>query len=52
MGLRPPRQGIALVIHSSAIPRGTGLNLTVQPHTDSWGWSLGLVQTSLACTGS
>lgn len=53
MDLRPPTpQGIALVIHTAAIPRGIGLNLTVQYRTDSWGWSLGLVQTSLACTGS
>ena len=48
---RDPRV-IALVIHAAEIPRGIGLNLTVQSHAVGYGWSLGLVQASPACTGS
>ncbi len=48
---RDPRV-IALVIHAAQIPRGIGLNLTVQSHAAGYGWSLGLVQASPACTGS
>jgi hypothetical protein len=29
-----------------------GLNLTVQASATSWGWSLGLVLATPACTGS
>jgi hypothetical protein len=48
---RDPRV-IALVIRAAQIPRGIGLNLTVQSHAAGYGWSLGLVQASPACTGS
>ena len=45
-------RAIALVIHAAEIPRGIGLNLTVQTNGSGYGWSLGLVQASPACTGS
>jgi hypothetical protein len=44
--------GIALGIHTDEIPKGIGLNLTVQTSSNGWGWSLDLVQVSPACTGS
>lgn len=47
-----PRDGIALVIRASEIPKGIGLNLTVQSGGSGWGWSLGLVRASPECTGS
>lgn len=43
---------IALVIHKAEIPKGIGLNLTVQSSGSGWGWSLGLVQATKQCTGS
>jgi hypothetical protein len=46
------RDGIALVIHAAEIPKGIGLNLTVQTTGNGWGWSLGLVRASPECTGS
>jgi len=46
------RSGIALVIHANEIPKGIGLNLTVQSSSNSWGWSLGLVLASPECTSS
>jgi hypothetical protein len=46
------REGIALVIHANEIPKGIGLNLTVQTSGHGWGWSLGLVRASPECTGS
>jgi hypothetical protein len=46
------QNGIALVIHASEIPKGIGLNLTVQSGSNGWGWSLGLVRASRECTGS
>jgi hypothetical protein len=46
------RDGIALVIHANEIPKGIGLNLTVQSGSNGWGWSLGLVRASPECTGS
>jgi hypothetical protein len=47
-----PRDGIALIIHTDEIPRGIGLNLTVQSGGNGWGWSLGLVRAGPGCTGS
>lgn len=46
--------GVALTIHTAEIPKGIGLNLTVQGSQGgrSWGWSLGLVVASPQCTGS
>jgi hypothetical protein len=46
------QNGIALVIHANEIPKGIGLNLTVQSGGNGWGWSLGLVRASPVCTGS
>jgi hypothetical protein len=43
---------VALTIHTAEIPKGIGLNLTVQSSANSWGWSLGLVRATPACTGS
>jgi hypothetical protein len=47
---------VAFVVHTAEIPQGIGLNLTVQTTGTGpdagWGWSLGLVQASPACTGS
>jgi hypothetical protein len=43
---------VALTIHTAEIPKGIGLNLTVQASGTSWGWSLGLVLATPACTGS
>jgi hypothetical protein len=43
---------VALTIHAAEIPKGIGLNLTVQSSTNSYGWSLGLVRATPACTGS
>ena len=51
-GLSASPRYIALVIHAAEIPRGIGLNLTVQTNGSGYGWSLGLVQASPACTGS
>jgi hypothetical protein len=50
----PARDGVALTIHAAEIPKGIGLNLTVQESQGggSWGWSLGLVVASPQCTGS
>jgi hypothetical protein len=45
-------QALALTINTGQIPRGIGLNLTVQSSGDSYGWSLGLVQATAQCTGS
>lgn len=42
----------ALFIRPSAIPKGIGLNITVDWAPKSWGWSLGLVKASPECTGS
>jgi hypothetical protein len=42
---------VALTIHTAEIPKGIGLNLTVQASATSWGWSLGLVLATQACTG-
>jgi hypothetical protein len=52
LGLGASPREIALVIHAAEIPRGIGLNLTVQTNGSGYGWSLGLVQASPACTGS
>jgi hypothetical protein len=46
------RDKVALIIHTAEIPKGIGLNLTVQAGAPSWGWSLGLVLATPACTGS
>lgn len=43
---------VALTLHTAEIPKGIGLNLTVQWGQSGYGWSLGLVQTSPRCTGS
>ncbi|MDX6337115.1 MAG: hypothetical protein QOG05_4455 [Streptosporangiaceae bacterium] len=51
-GISPDPRVIALVIHAAEIPRGIGLNLTVRSGGSGYGWSLGLVQASPACTGS
>jgi hypothetical protein len=42
----------AMTIHTAEIPKGIGLNITVQWAARSWGWSLGLVQATPQCTGS
>lgn len=47
-----PSTKVALIIHTAEIPKGIGLNLTVQASATSWGWSLGLVLATPACTGS
>jgi hypothetical protein len=47
-----PAAKVALTIHAAEIPKGIGLNLTVQSSANSWGWSLGLVQATPRCTGS
>jgi hypothetical protein len=47
-----PLAKVALTIHTAEIPKGIGLNLTVQSSANSWGWSLGLVQATARCTGS
>jgi hypothetical protein len=41
-----------MIIRPSAIPKGIGLNITVDWAPKSWGWSLGLVKASPACTGT
>jgi hypothetical protein len=46
------RPTVALLIRPSAIPKGIGVNLTVQWSDRSWGWSLGLVRASPQCTGT
>ena len=51
-GMAPDPRAVALVIHTAEIPRGIGLNLTVQADKSGYGWSLGLVRASPACTGS
>jgi hypothetical protein len=51
-GMAPDPRTVALVIHTAEIPRGIGLNLTVQANKSGYGWSLGLVRASPACTGS
>ncbi|MGD0924118.1 MAG: hypothetical protein ABR926_02865 [Streptosporangiaceae bacterium] len=51
-GLTANPRVIALVVHTAEIPRGIGLNLTVQTNGSGYGWSLGLIQASPACTGS
>ena len=51
-GLAPDPRVVALVIHTAEIPPGIGLNLTVQAGKSGYGWSLGLVRASPACTGS
>jgi hypothetical protein len=53
LDLAGPKQGIALTIHKSAIPRGVGIYLTIQNGSDqsSWGWGLDLVQATARCTG-
>jgi hypothetical protein len=43
---------VALIIYTAKIPKGIGLNLTVQSSANSYGWSLGLVEATRACTGS
>jgi hypothetical protein len=45
------RPTIALIFRPAAIPKGIGVNLTVQWSSNSWGWSLGLVRASAECTG-
>ena len=50
--MAPDPRTVALVIHTAEIPRGIGLNLTVQANKSGYGWSLGLVRASAACTGS
>ena len=50
--MREVQNGIALVIHTDEIPKGIGLNLTVQSSGNGWGWSLGLVRASPECTAS
>lgn len=54
LNLAGPKEGIALTIHKSAIPRGVGIYLTIQDGSDqsSWGWGLDLVQATARCTGS
>jgi hypothetical protein len=47
---------VALVVHTTQIPKGIGLNLTLQdvvvaPPDYTVGWSLGLVDATPACTG-
>ena len=42
---------VALTIHTADIPKGIGLNLTVQSSSNQWGWSLGLVRATPQCTG-
>jgi hypothetical protein len=51
-GMPPDPRAVALVIHAAEIPPGIGLNLTVQAKGSGYGWSLGLVRVSPACTGS
>jgi hypothetical protein len=51
-GMAADPRAVALVIHTAEIPRGIGLNLTVQADKSGYGWSLGLVRASPACTGS
>jgi hypothetical protein len=53
LDLAGPKQGIALTIHKSAIPRGVGIYLTIKNGSDqdSWGWGLDLVQATARCTG-
>jgi hypothetical protein len=48
-----PKQGIALIIRGSAIPRGIGLYLTIQrgSSASSWGYGLDLVNATPRCTG-
>jgi hypothetical protein len=47
---------VAFVVHTAEIPKGIGLNLTVQTSGTGpgagWGWSLGLVRASPECTDS
>jgi hypothetical protein len=50
--MNPADLKIAFTIHPAEIPKGIGLNLTVQSSASSYGASLGLVQASPACTGS
>jgi hypothetical protein len=47
-----PLAGTTMIIRPSAIPKGIGLNITVDWAPSSWGWSLGLVKASPACTGT
>lgn len=47
----PGVTGDAMVIRPSAIPAGIGLNITADWAPNSWGWSLGLVKATPACTG-
>jgi hypothetical protein len=47
-----PLTGVTMIIRPSAIPKGIGLNITVNWALRSWGWSLGLVKASPACTGN
>ncbi len=51
-GMSPDPRAIALVIRTAEIPRGIGVNLTVQTSSSGYGWSLGRVQAIRACTGS
>jgi hypothetical protein len=46
-------EGIALTIHTHAIPKGVGVYLAVGYGSghQSWGWGLDLVQTAPSCTG-
>jgi hypothetical protein len=51
-----PGSKVALVVHTTQIPKGIGLNLTLQdvvvaPPDYTVGWSLGLVDATPACTG-
>lgn len=50
--MRPPRSKVELAIHTARIPKGIGLNITVQMSADSYGSSLGLVEATRACMGS
>jgi hypothetical protein len=51
-GMGPPRSKVELAIHTAQIPKGIGLNITVQMSANSYGSSLGLVEATRACTGS
>lgn len=51
-GVIPRAYASGLIIRPTAIPKGIGINLTVQFGKNSWGWGLGLVRASLECTGS
>jgi hypothetical protein len=45
--------GIALTLHTQAIPHGVGIFLAIESgsNSDNWGWGLALVQAAQSCTG-